>query len=76
MHLEKVGPKQEGKTEKQKNPYSQRSLAWAAWIIARLGGWKGSKSESPPGPITMSRGLRAFELMFMGAQMAALVSQE
>jgi hypothetical protein len=47
----------EGRTAKQKNPHSKGSLAWAAWIVARLGGWKGYASESPPGPLTMHHGL-------------------
>ena len=58
--LQHVQPTLEGKTEKQKNPHPLRSLAWAAWIIARLGGWKGYASERKPGPITMLRGLQAF----------------
>ena len=53
--------KLEGKTEKQKNPFNKNSMSWAAWIIARLGGWNGYKSESPPGPIVMLRGLQKFE---------------
>lgn len=61
--------KLEGKTQKQKNPHSPEKLSWAAWIIARLGGWKGYKSESPPGPITMLRGLRRFESLFEGYQL-------
>jgi hypothetical protein len=28
-----------------------------------LGGWKGYKSESPPGPITMRRGFERFATM-------------
>lgn len=58
--------KLEGKTEKQKNPFNKNSMSWAAWIIARLGGWNGYKSESPPGPIVMLRGLQKFELQFEG----------
>ena len=50
----------EGNTQAQKNPYPTESLAWLAWAVARLGGWKGYKSESPPGPTTMSRGLKRF----------------
>lgn len=50
-------PTLEGRTAKQKNPHPARSLAWASWIIARLGGWKGYASESPPGPLTMRHGL-------------------
>lgn len=64
--LQHVQPTLEGKTEKQKNPHPPRSLAWAAWIIARLGGWKGYASERKPGPITMHRGLQAFSAMRQG----------
>lgn len=56
----------EGNTQKLKNPHSKNSLAWAAWIIARLGGWKGYKSQRPPGIITMKRGLIKFMDLFMG----------
>jgi hypothetical protein len=58
--------KLEGKTEKQKNPHAKSSMAWVAWIIARLGGWNGYRSESPPGPIVMLRGLQKFELQYEG----------
>lgn len=55
-----------GKTQKQKNPYIKNSMSWASWIIARLGGWNGYASESPPGPIIMLRGLQKFELQYEG----------
>lgn len=58
--------KLEGKTEKQKNPFNKKSMSWVAWIIARLGGWNGYKSESPPGPIIMLRGLQKFEARYEG----------
>jgi hypothetical protein len=48
------------RTEKQRNPHPQASLAWAAWIIARLGGWDGYPSSKPPGPITFKHGLNYF----------------
>lgn len=70
--LSKLQKKLEGKTEKQKNPYSQEMLSWASWIIARLGGWKGYSSESPPGPITMLRGFKQFQLIFEGWQLAEM----
>jgi DDE family transposase len=56
----------EGKTVKQKNPYPKHSIAWLAWIIARLGGWTGYASERPPGPITMRRGWDRFEQIAHG----------
>ncbi|UPJ66934.1 IS4 family transposase [Bradyrhizobium sp. 191] len=56
----------EGRTVKQKNPHSKHSVAWLAWIIARLGGWTGYASERPPGPITMRRGWHRFKQMSAG----------
>lgn len=64
--LSKLQLKLEGKTQKQKNPHPSGRLSWAAWIIARLGGWKGYASESPPGPITMFRGLTQFKTLYEG----------
>ena len=34
------------------NPHPPERLAWAGWIIARLGGWDGYPKSKPPGPIT------------------------
>lgn len=48
------------RTEKQRNPHPKQSLAWAAWIVARLGGWDGYSSSKPPGPITFKHGLDYF----------------
>jgi hypothetical protein len=39
--LEAVCATLEGKTERQKNPHPRGSLAYAAWVCARLGGWTG-----------------------------------
>lgn len=62
--------KLEGKTQKLKNRYTKKSMGWAAWIIARLGGWKGYGSECPPGPITMRNGLEQFQTMHKGWEFA------
>jgi hypothetical protein len=58
--LEALLPDLEGATQAQKNPHPPRSLAWAAWIIAKLGGWDGYPSSRPPGPITFKHGLDYF----------------
>jgi hypothetical protein len=58
--LDALNAKLEGKTALQNNPHLAHSLAWAAWIIAKLGGWDGYKSSKPPGPITFRHGLERF----------------
>ena len=62
--------KVQGKTSKQQNPYKTDTLSWATWIIARLGGWNGYDSESPPGPITFVRGLIKFENYLEGWELS------
>lgn len=59
---------------KAKNPYNKKSLSWGTWIIARLGGWKGTPKERPPGPICLKNGLDKFNLIFEGWIMAKDVS--
>ena len=51
---EAIGATLEGKTERQKNRHLPHSLAWLAWIVARLGGW--NCYYKPPGPKTMRAG--------------------
>lgn len=62
--LAALSPTLEGKTERQCNPLPQKSLAWAAWSIARLGGW--NCYYKPPGPITMRRGMEQFYAIHRG----------
>jgi Transposase DDE domain len=57
--LTALGKQYEGRTKLQTNPHPPQSLAWASWIIARLGGWDGYP-RTKPGPITMKHGLQYF----------------
>jgi len=59
-------PELEGKTALQKNPHPPNSLAWAAWVIAKLGGWDGYPKSKPPGPITFRHGLEYFRSIARG----------
>ena len=68
--LQRILPTLEGKTQKQKSPHHPSSLAQAAWVVARLGGWKGYASEAKPGPITMLRGLQRMEAICQGWKLA------
>ena len=64
--LDQLNGQIEGKTELQKNPHARHSLAWASWIIARMGGWNGYPSSRPPGPITMRNGWEYFRAIARG----------
>jgi hypothetical protein len=64
--LDALQPGYTGHTPLQKNPHPHRSLAWAAWLIARLGGWDGYPSSRPPGPITFKNGLDKLRLLAQG----------
>ncbi len=59
-----IAPTLEGKTARQQNPHPRHSLAWLAWIIARLGGW--NCYYKPPGPKTMRAGWAQFATMATG----------
>ena len=64
--LKMISAKYEGKTEKLKNPAKANTLKWAAWVIARLGGWKGQASQRKPGPIVLQKGLAKFYNVYEG----------
>jgi hypothetical protein len=63
--LEVVSAQLEGKTERQRNPHPKGSLAFAAWVIARLGGWTGYYGK--PGPQVIRRGIEDFRAIKYGS---------
>jgi Transposase DDE domain len=56
----------EAQSKRLRNPHPPDSLAWATWIIGRLGGWDGYPSSKPPGPITIKNGLEYFHAVAAG----------
>jgi hypothetical protein len=66
--LKAINKTLKGRTELQKNHHRPNTMAWAAWIIAKLGGWTGYASHRPPGPITFHMGMARFQLLVYGAQ--------
>lgn len=64
--LKAIQPQYEGRTDRQKNLYKPESLAWSAWIIARMGGWKSDLLQSKPGNKTMKIGLDKFNNICLG----------
>lgn len=66
--LEAVSAKLAGNTERQRNPHPKGSLAFAAWVLARLGGWTGYYGK--PGPQVIRRGLQDFQAIKYGTTLA------
>jgi len=62
--IEALSAKLEGKTQRQKNPHPKGTLAYAAWVIARLGAWDGYYGK--PGPKVMRIGLQDFQMIKYG----------
>jgi hypothetical protein len=66
--LNRISKKLEGGTLRQKNHHPQSSLAFVAWIAARLGGW--NCYGKPPGPKTMRNGWNELAAMLSGYVLA------
>ncbi len=64
--LDALNRRYEAQTKRLRNPHPPDRLAWAAWIIGRLGGWDGYPSSKPPGPITFKHGLERFSAIAAG----------
>lgn len=65
-----------GNTKKSQNPYKPRSLAWCAWIIARLGAWSGYASHGVPGYITLKNGYNNLLVHLEAYKMFRIVYKE
>ena len=61
--------KLQGKTDKLKNQNDPNRTKWAAWVIGRIGGWKGYDSQGPPGVIVLLRGLDRLSYIMDGIKL-------
>ena len=69
--LEAINATLEGNTSRQKNPHAKGSLAYLAWVCARLGGWTGYYGK--PGPVVTLQGLLRFKAMRQGWNLGRLL---
>jgi len=65
--LEAISTQLGGKTSRQRNPHPRGSLAFASWVIGRLGGWTGYYGK--PGPRVMRQGLEDFQRIKYGTSL-------
>ena len=56
-----ISAAKDGKAERQKNPWSQGSLPWLSWVVARLAVW--NCYGKPSGPKSMADGWHRISLM-------------
>lgn len=69
--LQALQPTLEGNTKAQQNPFEIATLAWAAWLIARLGGWKPAPlTKRPFGVVSLYRGWQVLQNQVQGWKLA------
>ena len=68
LHL--MNKKLQGRTIKLQNHHNPKRTKWAAWVIGRIGGWKGYDSQGPPGVIVLKRGLDRLNYIIEGIKLA------
>ncbi len=68
--LKILEPRLEGKTQKLRNPFKIGTLAWSAWLVARLGKWTGYISQGSPGYITIKNGMDIFYIKYDAFEIA------
>ena len=67
--LEMMNIKLQGKSSKLQNHHNPQRTKWAAWIVGRIGGWKGYDSQGPPGVIALKRGLDRLSYIIEGTKL-------
>ncbi|MDO5976935.1 transposase [Flavivirga jejuensis] len=67
--LEMMNIKLQGKSIKLQNHHKPQRTKWAAWVVGRIGGWKGYDSQGPPGVIALKRGLDRLSYIIEGTKL-------
>ena len=67
--LQLMNDKLQGRTTKLQTHNDPKRVKWAAWVIGRIGGWKGYNSQGPPGVIILKRGLDRLSYIMEGTKL-------
>ncbi|GAA3620877.1 hypothetical protein GCM10022397_03270 [Flavivirga jejuensis] len=67
--LEMMNIKLQGKSIKLQNHHKPQRTKWAAWVVGRIGGWKGYDSQGPPGVIALKQGLDRLSYIIEGTKL-------
>ena len=66
QYLQHIAPTFNGRSGHQINPHPPDSIAFATWIIGRLGGWKPGVKDRPAGVIALHKGNIRFQDQLRG----------
>ncbi len=67
--LKLMNTKLQGKSVKLQNHHNPKRTKWAAWVVGRIGGWKGYDSQGPPGVVSLKRGLDRLSYIIEGTKL-------
>jgi hypothetical protein len=67
--LKLMNIKLQGKSIKLQNHHNPKQTKWAAWIVGRIGAWKGYDSQGPPGVVALKRGLDRLSYIIEGTKL-------
>ena len=64
-----MNTKLQGKSIKLQNHHNPQRTKWAAWVVGRIGSWKGYDSQEPPGVVILKLGLDRLSYIIEGTKL-------
>ena len=64
-----MNTKLQGKSIKLQNHHNPQRTKWAAWVVGRIGDWKGYDSQVPPGVVILKLGLDRLSYIIEGTKL-------